>query len=131
MASESAARRRLASTYIFGCSAEPMLGARFVTVESERLRPSVSMEKPAATAVESCDNGSANGSLTCTGEEDDTEGTERSRTAHRTSVTTDAKDASQTKPILKNGAKEFGNVYKMHEPTMFGDWSHMGRVSDF
>ncbi|EAN33451.1 hypothetical protein TpMuguga_01g00207 [Theileria parva strain Muguga] len=27
--------------------------------------------------------------------------------------------------------KEYGSVYTKHEPTMFGDWSHMGRVTDF
>ncbi|BAM38725.1 uncharacterized protein TOT_010000193 [Theileria orientalis strain Shintoku] len=31
-------------------------------------------------------------------------------------------------PLL---GEEFGAVYTKHEPTMFGDWSHMGRVTDF
>ncbi|OEH74047.1 hypothetical protein cyc_06756 [Cyclospora cayetanensis] len=43
------------------------------------------------------------------------------------------KQSQETKQEWKgeNGSGEFGFKYKGPEPTMFGDWAHKGRVSDF
>lgn len=81
------------------------------------------------------------------GDEEDSEGTESGRVSRdsalcdgppdeegesiKTAHVADTGDICRAPKIGQGKFKEYGNVYDKHEPTMFGDWSHMGRVTDF
>ncbi|CRG97725.1 conserved Plasmodium protein, unknown function [Plasmodium gallinaceum] len=41
------------------------------------------------------------------------------------------KEKEKKNDLIKSLSEEFGYKYEKHEPTMFGDWSHNCRVTDF
>ncbi|GFE53738.1 hypothetical protein BaOVIS_011420 [Babesia ovis] len=144
MACETNSRRHVAASAMFAGITDPMLGARFMAVEAERMRHCTTFTEPVTATPMNGGDGSASGALTCSGEEDDSEGTERSRVANsgpsgKQSASDPLGDQNKDnanieprpKEPLVNGANEHGYFYDKHEPTMFGDWSHMGRVTDF
>ncbi|KAK1934889.1 hypothetical protein X943_002779 [Babesia divergens] len=126
--------------------------AAFIAAKPPEFRPlcvhSNAEATNAAYSTSVSNNGNAaEGAVACSGEDDETDGTESGRLSRNTALADALSDqeaesilqahvavASNTQGSCLNGTnkfKEYGNVYDKHEPTMFGDWSHMGRVTDF
>ncbi|GBE59690.1 hypothetical protein, conserved [Babesia ovata] len=141
------ARRHMAASAMLGSVAPPPLFTRVADLRAAQLHSGTCpANSEQATALSGSDGGS-DGAVACSGDEDDTEGTESGRVARRgkdgdppptdddTGITQAHVAAAENEDLsdgaCKNGFKEYGNVYEKHEPTMFGDWSHMGRVTDF
>ncbi|ORM39696.1 uncharacterized protein BXIN_0079 [Babesia sp. Xinjiang] len=143
LAYETNTRRHVAAATLLGRVTDQMLGVRFAKSEATQIPRDV---KPAeGIPATPTSGGESAGTGIVVGDEDDTEGTERGRAPRsgKNNVawsSSMAEDTGQTNVPgvdtnnmgpLRNGVNEFGNVYSKHEPTMFGDWCHMGRVTDF
>ncbi|GIX66117.1 HEC/Ndc80p family protein [Babesia caballi] len=138
-------RRHMSAAALLQKLAAPTLGAKFAAVGAAHLHSGA--EPAAAVPCVSASNSenSGEGAVTCAGDEEDTEGTESGRVTRRgrgadlppsdgegereEAHVAGAEESSQTASQTASGRfKEYGNVYAKHEPTMFGDWSHMGRL---
>ncbi|CDR95796.1 hypothetical protein, conserved [Babesia bigemina] len=137
----------MAASAMLGSVAPPPLFTRVADLRAAQLHSGTCpANSDQATSICGGEGGS-DGAVACSGDEEDTEGTESGRVARRgkgddpppsgdgTGMTEAPAAGAEGGPRpdgpCKNGFKEYGNVYEKHEPTMFGDWSHMGRVTDF
>lgn len=141
------AKRHISVAKLLKATDSPLAGCRVPDFATSSTHSGLDSTGPARFSSVSNVDGAGDGMMAAAGDEEDTEGTESGRVS-RDSAISDGPPEEEAESIeaahvamLRNiegehatheiRFREYGNVYEKHEPTMFGDWSHMGRVTDF